>query len=159
MTVLTAHRVMQTALVKVFLGCRQATVYCWTHDGSVFAIQHDMVAHVDALGLPVAASLCVWTFDHQLIKHSLDNLGHRTYILIRLDSMAARRTGSAGVLLGRPCMVEAVAAEVVFARKLDGLVKGCVADEADEVAVGFGEVFEVLEFGRDLDYATLSALG
>lgn len=62
-------------------------------------------------------------------------------------------------MLGRPRMVEAVAAKVVFARQLDGLIKGCVADEADEVAVGFGEVFEVLEFGRDLDDATLSALG
>lgn len=62
-------------------------------------------------------------------------------------------------MLGRPCMVEAFAAEVMFARELDGLVKGRVADEADEVAVGVGEVFEVLEFGRDLDDAALSALG
>ena len=48
-------------------------------------------------------------------------------------------------------MVEAFAAKVVFAGELNRLVEGRVADEADEVAVGFAEVFEALELGWDFD--------
>lgn len=44
-------------------------------------------------------------------------------------------------------MVEAVTTEEVAAEELDGLVKGRVADEADEVAVGFGNVFEEVQVG------------
>jgi hypothetical protein len=73
--------------------------------------------------------------------------------------MAAGGTCSAAVWLGRPCVFEALAAEVVFAGELDGAVKGRVADEADEVAVGVGDVFEVLELGRDFNDATVTALG
>ena len=117
-----------------------------------------MVANVDALCHPVAASLSIRTLDHQLIQHRLDNLGHRADVAVGFDGMAAGGTCSARVLLGRPCMIETVAAEVVFAGELNGLVKGRVADEADEVAVGLGEVFEVLEFGWDFDDSAVSTL-
>lgn len=55
-------------------------------------------------------------------------------------------------------MLEAVAAEVVLAGQLDGLVEGRVADEADEVAVRRGDVLERGEFGRDFDDAAAAAL-
>lgn len=55
-------------------------------------------------------------------------------------------------------MVETLSAKVVLAGQLDGLVEGRVADEADEVAVGRGDVFERLEFGRDFDGSALSML-
>lgn len=110
-----------------------------------------MVAHIYALSLPVATSLCVWALDHQFVKHSLDNLRYRAYIVVSFYRAAARGTGPAAVWLGRPGVVETFAAKVVFAGELDGLVKGRMTDEADEVAVGFAEVFEVLELGRDFD--------
>jgi hypothetical protein len=55
-------------------------------------------------------------------------------------------------------MIETVAAEIVLAGQLDGLVEGGVADEADEVAVGRGDVFERGELGRDFDDAAASTL-
>ena len=45
-------------------------------------------------------------------------------------------------LLGVPGMFDADAAEVVLAGKADGLVEWRVADEADQVAIGRGDVVE-----------------
>jgi hypothetical protein len=48
-------------------------------------------------------------------------------------------------------VIETLAAEVVLAGKLDGPIEGRMADEADEVAVGRGDVFEVGELGGYFD--------
>jgi hypothetical protein len=56
-------------------------------------------------------------------------------------------------------MIETLAAKVVLARELDGLVKGRVADEADEVAIGNGDVFEVLELWGYFDDPAVTTLG
>lgn len=117
-----------------------------------------MVANIDALRHPAAAGLCIRALDDKLIQHRLDDPGHRADVAVGFDGMATGGTCSARVLLGRPCMVETLAAEVVFARELDGPIKRRVAYEADEVAVGLGEVFEVLEFGRDFDDSAVSTL-
>lgn len=118
-----------------------------------------MVAHIDALGLPAATGLCVWALDHEFVEHGLNNLRNRAYVVVGLNNTAARGTGPAAVWLGRPGMVKAFAAKVVFAGELNRLVKGRVADEADEVAVGLAEVFEILELWRDFDHAAVSTLG
>jgi hypothetical protein len=55
-------------------------------------------------------------------------------------------------------MIQTLAAKVVLAGKLDRLVEGRVADEADEVAIGRGDVFEVLELGRYFDDSTVTTL-
>lgn len=55
-------------------------------------------------------------------------------------------------------MVETLAAEGVLAGQLGGLVVGRVADETDEVAVGFTEVLESLKVGRNLDDLALATL-
>jgi hypothetical protein len=55
-------------------------------------------------------------------------------------------------------MLETVGTEVVLAGKGDGLVEGGVADEADEVAVGRGDIVEHMDVGRDPSEAALAAL-
>jgi len=55
-------------------------------------------------------------------------------------------------------MIEALAAKVVLARELNGLIKGRMAYQAHEVAVWLGNVLEVLDFGRDLDDSAVSTL-
>lgn len=55
-------------------------------------------------------------------------------------------------------MVEAVAAEEVAAHELGGLVEGRVAYEADEVAVGGGDVLEEVQVGRLLGDGGASVL-
>lgn len=156
MAVVAAHRVVQAALVKVFLGGWQAAVVGRAHDGRVFTVQHDMVVHIDALRGPGAAGLVVRALYEQLVQHCLDDAGHGADVAFGLDGTAAGGTGSAAMGLGRPGVVEAFAAKVVLARELDGAVKGRVADEADEVAVGVGEIVEVLEVGSDLEDAAVA---
>jgi hypothetical protein len=156
MTVIAAHGVVQAALVEVLLGDLQPAVDCRALDGRVLAVQHDMVVDVDAVGKPVAAGLAVRTLDHELVQHRLDDLGYGSDIILRLHRMPTRRTCPLAVWLGCPCVVETLPAEVVVAGKLDGLVEGRVADQADEVAVGRGDVFEVLEFGGYFGNAAVS---
>ena len=60
--------------------------------------------------------------------------------------------------LGSPCMVETVAAEVVFAGELDGLVEGRVAYEADKVAVAGSGVLDEVDVGGDFGDSALSTL-
>ena len=137
--VLAADGVMQATLVEVLLRYLQATVCGGAFDRRVLAVQHDVVVDVDALGDPVAACLGVRALDDKLIQHRLDNPGHRANVTVALNSMPARGTGP--LMLWRPCVIETLAAEVVVAGELDGLVEGGVADEAGEVAVGRGDVF------------------
>jgi hypothetical protein len=56
-------------------------------------------------------------------------------------------------------MIETLAAKVVLTGELDGLVERGVADEADEVAVGRGDVFEVGELGGYFDDSAVATLG
>lgn len=158
MTVLASHSVVQTALVIVLLSNMQATVAHGTLHRRVLAVYHDMVVNIHAMIDPIAASLAVGALDHKLVEHVLHNLRHRPDISVRLNHQTAGGTRLAASGLRRPGMVEAVAAEVVLAGQLDGPVEGRVADEADEVAVGGGDVFEGGEFGRHLDDAAAAAL-
>lgn len=151
MTVVTADGVMQAALVEILLGYLQATVCGRALDGRVFAVQHDMVVDIDALVDPVAAGFCVGTLDHQLVEHCLDDLGHRANVMVRLHSMPTRRTRPPAAGLRGPRVIETLAAKVVLAGKLDGPIEGRMANEADEVAVGRGDVFEVGELGGYFD--------
>lgn len=155
-TVLAADGVMQATLVEVLLRYLQATVRGRAFDGRVFAVQHDVVVDVDALGDPVAACLGVRALDDKLIQHRLDNLGHRANVTVAFDSMPAR--GTCPLMLWRPCVIETLAAKVVVAGKLYGLIKRGVADEAGEVAVGRGDVFEVGELGGYFDDSAVTAL-
>jgi hypothetical protein len=118
-----------------------------------------MVVDVDALGDPVAACLGVGALDHKLIQHGFDNLGHRANVAVAFNRMPARGTRPPGVVLRRPRMIETIATKVVFAGELNGLVEGGVADEADEVAVGRRDVFEVGELGRYFDDSAVTTLG
>lgn len=156
--VFAVHCVVQAALVEVLLRDLEAAVGRRALDGRVLAVQHDVVVDVYTLSHPVAACLAVRALDNQLIQHRLDNLGHGAHVLVSLDGMATRRTRPPAVGLRGPCVVETLAAEVVLAGELDGLVKGRVADQADEVAVGRGDVFEVLELGGCLDDSAVSTL-
>jgi hypothetical protein len=113
---------------------------------------------IDTLREPVAASLGVGALDHQLVQHRLDDLGYGPDIGLGLNLVSAGRTGALAVWLWSPGMVETCAAEVVFARELNGLIKGRVADQADEVAVGRRDVLEGLHLGRQLDASALSVL-
>ena len=65
--------------------------------------------------------------------------------------MPTRRTRPPAAGLRGPRVIETLAAEVVLAGKLDGPIEGRMADEADEVAVGRGDVFEVGELGGYFD--------
>lgn len=85
MAILAAHRVVLTALVHVLLRDGQAAIGGWAFDGRVLAVQHDMVVDVDALGSPLAASLCVWTLDLELVEHVLDDNGDGANIRLGLD--------------------------------------------------------------------------
>jgi len=156
--VIAVHGVVQTALVVVLLGNVQTTLPHWTLHRRVFAVYHDMVVDVDAVVDPVAPSLAVGALDYQLVQHVLDDLGHRAQVPGGLNVVAARGARLAGIGLRGPGMLETVMAEVVLARQLDGLVKGRVADEADEVAVGRRHVLEGRELGRDLDDAAAATL-
>jgi hypothetical protein len=55
-------------------------------------------------------------------------------------------------------MLKAVFAEVVVAGKGNRRAEGGVADEADEVAVGRGDIVEQVHVGGDPSYAALAAL-
>jgi hypothetical protein len=145
--VLTAHCVVQAALVEVPLRDVQAAVVLRALDERVLAVQHDVVVHVDALLDPGAAGLRVRAADDQLVQHRLDDLGHGAQVLVGVDAAAARGAGAAALVLGAPGMVEAVAAEEVAAEELGGAVEGRVADEAHEVAVGRGDVLEEVQVG------------
>ena len=158
MTILTANGVMQAALVEVLLGYLQATVCRRALNWRVLAVQHDMVMDVDALGDPVAACFGVRTLYHKLVQHRLDNPRHRANVLVGFNSMPTGRTCPPAIGLRRPRMIQTLAAKVVLAGKLDRLVEGRVADEADEVAIGRGDVFEVLELGRYFDDSTVTTL-
>jgi hypothetical protein len=117
-----------------------------------------MVVDIDAVVHPIAASLGIGAFYNKLIQHMFDNLGHGAEVFVRLHVQATDGTCLAGIGLGSPCMIEAVAAEVVLAGQLDGLVEGGMAYEAHEVAVRRRHVFERGEFGRDLDNSAAAAL-
>ena len=149
---------MQAAQMEVLLCRLQAAVGRGALNRRVLAVQHDVVVDIDALIDPIAASFCVWALDHQLVQHSLDDPGHRADVLVRLDRVSARRTRPPAAWLRAPGMIEALAAKVVLARELDRLIKGRMADQADEVAVWLGDVLEVLDFGRDLDDSAVSTL-
>lgn len=156
--ILAAYGVVQTALVKVLLGNVQAAVCSRALDRRVFAVEHDMVVDVGTVMGPVAAGLGVGTLDHELVEHGLDDLGHGSNVLVGLDGASAGGA-CAAVWLRCPCVLEAFSAEVVVAGELDGLLKGRVADEADEIAVGGADVFERLELGGDFDGPAVSTLG
>lgn len=158
MTVITAHGVVQATLMVVFLGNVETAVFRGTFDGRVLAVQHDMIMHVDTMVDPLAAGPAVGAFHDKLIQHILDNLGHRSQVSVGLNSGTASGTCLATVGLGRPSMVETFSAKIVFAGQLHGLVEGGMADEADEVAIGGGDVFEGLELGRDFDDAASPTL-
>lgn len=111
------------------------------------------------MGDPVTACVGVWTLDHKLIQHGLDNLRHRANVVVGLDGMPTGRTCPSAVGQGRPRMIETLAAKVVLTGELDGLVERGVADEADEVAVGRGDVFEVGELGGYFDDSAVATLG
>ena len=61
-------------------------------------------------------------------------------------------------MLGSPGMMEAFATEIVSTGELNRLIKRRVADQADEVAIAGGDVFELVDVGRDLGEATLPTL-
>jgi hypothetical protein len=155
--ILAAHRVMQTPLMVVLLSNVQTTVAQRTLHGRVLTVYHDMVVDIDAVIDPVASSLAIRALDYKFVQHILHNLGHRPDVSV-LDDEAAGRARLAASGLGSPGMVEAVAAEVVLAGQLDGPVEGRVTDEADEVAVGRGDVFERGEFGGHFDDAAAATL-
>jgi hypothetical protein len=157
--VLAVHRVVLTSLVVVLLSDVQMAVPHGALDGRVLTVEHDVVVDIDAVVDPVTAGSAVCALDDQLVQHVLDNLGHGAEVLLRLDVHAAGGARLAVATGGGPGMLEALAAEVVLAGQLDGLLKGRVADEADEVAVGRGHVLERLELGRDLDNAAVASLG
>lgn len=156
--VVTTHGVVQAALVVVFLGDVQTAVAHRTFHRRVLAVEHNVVVDIDTVIDPVAPSLAVGTLDYKLVQHVLHNLGHRPDIAVGLDLESAGGTRLAAIALGRPGVLEAVAAEVVLAGQLDGLVEGRVADQADEVAVGGGDVLERLQLGRDFDDSAASTL-
>lgn len=118
-----------------------------------------MVVDVDTLIRPIATSLDVWTLDHQLIQHCFDYAWYRADVCLAVYPAATGGTRLAAARLRGPCMVEAFSAEVVFASQPNRSIERGVADEANEIAVGFGHVFERLEFGRDFGDAALAALG
>lgn len=117
-----------------------------------------MVVDVCALSHPIAACFAIRALDYKLVQHSLDNLGHGPYVFVALYLGAAGRTCLAAVGLRCPGMIKTLSTEVVLAGELDGLIEGRVADQADEVAVWGGRVFEGLELGRDFDDSALSTL-
>lgn len=149
MAVVASNGIVQTPLVEVLHGNMQLAVVVRALDERVLAVEHNVVVGISPLVSPRAARLAIGALDEQLIQHSLDDLGHRPRVLLRIDILATRRTRSAAVvlLLGSPSMVEAVAAEEVAADELNGAVEGRVADEADEVAVGGVEVLEEVQVG------------
>lgn len=110
-----------------------------------------MVVDIDAEVDPGATGLAIRALDHELVQHVLDDLGYWTEVPAGLDLESASRARLATVGLWCPGMLEAVVAEVVLAGQLDGPIEGRVADEADEVAVGRGDVLEGRELGRDFD--------
>lgn len=75
--VLAAHSVVQAALVVVFLRNEEATIPQGALHWRVFAVQHDVVVHVDAFIFPATASLAVRTLHHKLVQHVCNDLGHR----------------------------------------------------------------------------------
>ena len=158
MAVLAAHSIVQATLVKVLLGDVQAAVIGRTFDQCVLAIQHNMVMYIGSLFNPIATRLCVWALDNELVEHRLYNLGNRHWLLRGVDPPPARWARLLGVLLGVPGMVQTLTAEVMLAGKLDGLVEGRVADEADQVAVARGHVLEQVDVGWELCDAALSTL-
>lgn len=134
-TVLAAHGVVQTALVKVLLRDVQVAVIVWAIHQRVLAVQHHVVVHIDPLLDPIAARLGVWTLDDELVKHGLQYLGHGQRLPRGVGPAPTCRTRLLGVVLGVPGVVQTLAAEIVLAGELDGPVEGRVADEAHEVAV------------------------
>ena len=122
---------MQAALVEVLLGDLQSAVGRRALDGRVLAVQHDVVVDVDALSKPVAACLAVWTLDHKLVQHRLDDLRHGANVLLGFNRMSASRTCPLAVCLRCPCVIETHPAEVVVTRELHGLIEGRVADQTD----------------------------
>lgn len=149
---------MQAALVEVLLRNRQAAVEGRAFDERVFTVEHDMVVDVGSLVDPVAARLCVWTFDHQLVQHGVHYLRGGQRLLGRVCTVPTCGTRLVAVLLGIPGVLEADAAEVVLAGQADGLVKGRMADEADEVAVAGGDILQQVGVGGDFGNAALSTL-
>lgn len=117
-----------------------------------------MVIDIDAVVDPITASLAVGALDYQFIKHVFDNLGDGSQVFIWLDVHSASRASLATLGLGRPGVIEAFAAEIVFAGKLDGLIEGSMADEADEIAIGGRDVFEGLILGGNFDDSASSTL-
>lgn len=117
-----------------------------------------MVVDVDAVFSPAAACLGVRTLDYELVQHCLNDFRYGPNVLFRLYLASARRTRLAAARLWSPGMIETLAAEVMLAQELDGLIEGRVADQADQVAVGRGYVFERLELGGHFDDSALSTL-
>jgi hypothetical protein len=156
--VVTTDSIVQTAFVVVLLRYMQTALPHRALDGRVFAVQHDMVVDVDAVIDPIAACLAIRALDNKLVQHVLDDLGHWAEISSGLDLEPTCRACLAAARLRGPGVLEAVVAEVVLAGQLDGLVKGCVADEADEVAVGRRHVLEGRELGRGFDDAAAASL-
>ena len=158
MAVVAIDRVVQTALVEVLLGRVEPAVSSRTFNRRVFAVEHDVVMDVDAVVDPGAACSAVRALDDQLVQHGLDDLGHGTYIALGLDDAATGRTCLAVVGLRGPGVLEALAAEVVLAGQLDGLVEGGVADQTHEVAVGVRRVLEGGHFGGQFEASALATL-
>jgi hypothetical protein len=139
-------RYMQTALPQGTLHWR------------VLAVYHDMVVDVDAVIDPVASGLAVGALDYKLVQHMLNDLRHWPQVSRRLDIVSTCRACLATISLRRPSMLETVVAEVVLARKLDGLIERRMADQTDEVAVGRRHIFEGRELGRDFDDSAAATL-
>lgn len=103
---------------------------------------------IDAMVHPCTASPAVWALDYQLVQHRLDDFGHRTYIVFRLDMAATGRTCLTVVGLGCPSMLEAVAAEVMLTWQLNRLIEGGVTNQTHKVAISCARVLEGRHFGR-----------
>lgn len=158
MAVVAADGVVQTALVEVFLGRVQPTIGCRAFDWRVFAVQHDVIVYVDAVVNPGAAGPGVGALDYELVEHGLDDLGHRAHVALALDDAAAGGTCLAVGRVWGPGMLKALAAEVVLAGQLDGLVEGGVADQTHEIAVRGRRVLEGRHFGGHFEAFALATL-
>jgi hypothetical protein len=117
-----------------------------------------MVVHVHAVVDPVASSLAIRALDYELIQHVLDDLRHWTEVPAGPNHESAGRACLAPIGLRGPGMLEAVVAEIVLARQLDGPVEGGVADQADEITVRRRDVLESGELGRDFDDSAAATL-
>jgi hypothetical protein len=124
----------------------------------VLAVQHNVIMHIDALVKPITSKLRVWAFDDQLVQHGLNYPRHRPDVLTRVYLATASWARLLAILLGVPSVGEAFTAEVVVTGELDGLIEGRVADEADEVAIGRGAIFEQVDVGRLFGNGTLAVL-